>query len=591
MDDPQFRRALDDGLAAHRAGDLLRALASYRAALQLDPQDAEALSLYGLALTHLGRPHEAVSLLRFAVEREPLESGFKLNLATCELALGHADSALGLLQAMPSAVRERDGPRALTCEALVARADWSGLYATAASWSAAQPDAPQAWRHLSRASFELGRHADAAKAYAALLQRIAPTAAELTAYAGICLHALDLDAAERALGQAEAIDPQYPPFAANRALLAMYRGDFPRAQAYAQQCVRIDPDNVPAYSILSRLNGGALSPSQLQAVTSVARAPDAALDRRIPAAFVAAHAHDAQGEVAVAFAAYQAAHALAIERDTREGRRYDPAAAKQRMQRIIDWTARLPRSFTSPSRVRPIFVVGMPRSGTTLIESVLAAHSCVFAGGERVAMRQLLQGLLDAQAPEAFDAALAARWSLAYLGGLTVPGNPTHLTDKHPLNFEAVGLIAQLFPEASIVHVRRDPMETGLSIYRQEFNKLWTFAHRFQDIAHHYALYAQLMAHWERVLPDRVLTVQYETFVAQFDASARELVEHCGLAWEPQSLEFQTTERAISTFSAVQVRGPVKSGNGRASRYASQLSELRTALEEAGIDLRTGALR
>ena len=141
-----------------------------------------------------------------------------------------------------------------------------------------------------------------------------------------------------------------------------------------------------------------------------------------------------------------------------------------------------------------------------------------------------------------------------------------------------------MLPNAVIVHVRRNPVETCLSIYRQEFNKNWTLAHRLADIADYYARYAQLVAHWERVLPGRLVTIQYEDFVADFANAAPRLVQACGLDWEPQCLEFQKSPRAIVTFSTVQARSEVALGNGRAQK-------LREASPAVGCDARGGGRR
>jgi hypothetical protein len=153
-----------------------------------------------------------------------------------------------------------------------------------------------------------------------------------------------------------------------------------------------------------------------------------------------------------------------------------------------------------------------------------------------------------------------------------------------------VGLIARLFPAAKIVHVRRNPLETGLSIFRHEFTKFWPFAHRLEDIGHFYGQYAQLVAHWERVLPERFVTIQYEDLATDFAARAPALVPACGLAWEAQCLNFQTAQRAISTFSAVQAREPVSLRNGKAERYRRHLDVLADALRAGHVDLTTGAL-
>ena len=237
---------------------------------------------------------------------------------------------------------------------------------------------------------------------------------------------------------------------------------------------------------------------------------------------------------------------------------------------------------------RPIFVVGMPRSGTTLIESVLGAHSRVFACGERPALRQILRVLLSSNQ---VDERTLQDWAKLYFRDLPKLGAADHVTDKHPRNLEAAGLIARMLPNAVIVNVRRNPVETCLSVYRQEFNKHWTFTHDLADIADYYGRYAQLAAHWERTLPDRFITVQYEDFVANFASAAPRLVQACGLSWEPQCLEFQKTPRAIATFSTVQARSAVALGNGRAQKYRNHLGPLLAALEAAGIDLETGAIR
>jgi hypothetical protein len=141
-----------------------------------------------------------------------------------------------------------------------------------------------------------------------------------------------------------------------------------------------------------------------------------------------------------------------------------------------------------------------------------------------------------------------------------------------------------------ILHVRRDPLETLLSIWRQEFAKSWAFTHRLEDLGHYYGEYARLMAHWERVLPGRLITLRYEDFAADLSAAAPRLLEACGLDWEPQVLGYASLERPIATFSAVDARGPVAVRRGRAARYAAHLAPLVDSLRAAGVDPTTGEL-
>lgn len=592
-----FAETMEKGVTAHRAGRFDEALACYRAALAIQPNDAEAASLCGLALVHAGEPEKALPLLVSAVKLEPGQLGFRVNLAEGFAQAGNADRALheltAVLAADPKHARARHRFLALSSELLIARRDWSTLYSTATAWTLMQPQSPEAWRVAARAGFEQGRLGEATQSFARVLGLIQPTSDDLATYASLCLHALNVEDARKALDDATALDPDNATVLATRALLLMYLGHFEEAESCCRRSLARDASYAPAYTTLSRLRRGNLEDTDLKAVTEITVGPNTPLDYRISAAFAVAHARDARGETDAAFAGYEHAHALALERDRLEGRGYDAAQADKRAERILELTGgSWPEQAAAVSGTpRPIFIVGMPRSGTTLIESVLAAHSRVLACGERPTMQRILREYLALhEAQRSPDERTLQEWAKAYFAELPDLAAADHSTDKHPLNFEAAGLITRLFPHAVIVHVRRNPVETCLSLYRQEFNKLWTFAHRLADIGHHYGHYARLVAHWERALPGRFVTIQYEDFVTSFERAAPELVQACGLAWEPQCLQFQSTPRAIVTFSTVQAREPVKLGNGRAKRYERHLAPLVDALNRAGVDLTTGAL-
>jgi len=595
MSKAAFIETLERGVSAHQAGRLDDALKAYRAALELQPNDAEAASLCGLALLHSGKSEEAMLLLQHAVDREPGQSGYRLNLAEGLAQTGKADRALvelGLIIAVePTNAQALSRFYALESEGLLARREWPKLYANGAAWTKAEPNSPAAWRTLSRGAFEDGRLLEAAAAFARALSFGKPTAADFTAHAGLCLKAFELRAAGISLDQAEALDPDFPPMLATRASMLMYTGRFAEAETYARRCLQQRPDFVPAYATLSRLRNGALDAAEVRALYEIARRGEVFPDNRITAMFTIANAHDARGDFNSAFATYQGAHALAFERDKVEHRSQDLAKDAARVEQIARVSQTLPEIAPPGNAPRPIFIVGMPRSGTTLIEAVLGAHSRVFACGERPAMRQILRVMLGVlQAERTIDAAMLQDWAKFYFRDLPNIGSADHVTDKHPRNFEAAGLIARMLPNAVILHVRRNPVETCLSVYRHEFNKQWSFTHDLGDIAGYYRRYAQLAAHWERTLPGRFVTVQYEDFVNNFETAAPQLVQACGLGWEPQCFEFQKMPQAIATFATVQVRGPVVLGNGRAQKYRQHLGPLVAALEAAGIDLETGAV-
>jgi tetratricopeptide (TPR) repeat protein len=592
-----FIEALERGVTAHQAGRLDDALTSYRAALELRPNDPEASSLCGLALLHSGKGEEAMPLLQRAVDAEPGRSGYRLNFAEGLAQTGKADRAmvqLGLIIATePTNVAALGRFYTLESDALIARRDWHKLYRNGIAWTKVDPKAMLAWRTLARGALEEGRLNEAVSAFARFLTLTKPTAADFTAYASLCLRALYVDTALKAFDRAEELDPALPQMLAQRALVSMYLGRFTEAETYCRRCLQQKPDFMPAYTTLSRLRRGALDDADLQQLNELARRNDVDPDQRITAIFAIANAHDARGEIDTAFAAYQAAHRMAIERDTLEQRSHDLTPDLARIQSIVELWERLPEIAQPASAPRPIFIVGMPRSGTTLIEAVLGAHSRVFACGDRPAMRRILRSPrgLDQIEPAAYENTLQ-NWAKDYFRDLPEDlRGADHITDKHPRNFEAAGLIARMLPNAVIVHVRRNPLETCLSIYRQEFDKNWTVAHRLTDIAGYYVRYARLMAHWERVLPGRFIAIQYEDFVADFASAAPRLVQACGLAWESQCLEFQKSPRAIVTFSSVLARSEVVNGNGRAQRYRKHLEPLIAALEAAGVDPDTGALK
>ena len=195
----------------------------------------------------------------------------------------------------------------------------------------------------------------------------------------------------------------------------------------------------------------------------------------------------------------------------------------------------------SPDPV-PIFIVGMPRSGTTLVESIIGAHSKVLACGERQEMRSIMQEFVS-MAPASGMSGVAEpirqRWRDAFWRELPDLRGATAVTDKNPWNFDALPIILALFPHARVIHVRRDPVETALSVYRNEFPKFVSFANRLEDIGHYYGEYSRLMGHWNAILGERFLTVDYEDLVADFANVAPGLLRFCGLEWEDGCRDFE----------------------------------------------------
>jgi len=263
---------------------------------------------------------------------------------------------------------------------------------------------------------------------------------------------------------------------------------------------------------------------------------------------------------------------------------YDPAIDERRMAAAAAafsaGSLRRRRGAGDPSN-RPIFIVGMPRSGTTLVEQILASHPQVHAGGESPAIENLAMEL-GAACPGALPSVAARIPELAqrYLRMTTPAGPAARTTDKMPYNFLHVGLIHALLPNARIVHCMRDPLDTCISCY----SKLFTFGHEFTydlvELGRYYRSYAGLMDHWRSVIPpDCLLDVRYEDVVDDLEGEARRLVDFCRLPWTEACTRFHDTRRIVRTASLHQVRQPIyRSSLRRWTTFGAGLACLQDAI-------------
>jgi len=292
---------------------------------------------------------------------------------------------------------------------------------------------------------------------------------------------------------------------------------------------------------------------------------------------------------------YEAAFAWYRQGNELKAMRYDGPASRKWFDNLMlnfspERMAALPKASIPTSL--PVFILGMPRSGTSLVEQILASHPQVYGAGELDLVKETAVALpktlhtgvpypfcLQALHQEAVEE-LSRQYqeSLLRLAG----DRPVvHVTDKMPHNFMQVGLIRLLFPEAPIIHCRRDPLDNCLSIYFQDFSGLHPYSYNLGDLGHYYCLYERLMAHWSDTLGITMFEVGYEEMVADHEAMSRKIIDHCGLAWDNRCLEFHKTNRLVNTASYQQVREPIyKKSAGRWQNYAKHLQPL---IESLGI--------
>ena len=240
---------------------------------------------------------------------------------------------------------------------------------------------------------------------------------------------------------------------------------------------------------------------------------------------------------------------------------------------------------------RPIFIVGMPRSGTTLTEQIISSHPSVYGAGELNLFSQAIHHVAEelqtsgreVRYPGFFRDLTGEQLRSVgerYLASIAeIENESAHVTDKMPHNFRSLGLIALAFPNATLIHCRRDPIDTCLSCWQQNFAMPHTYSTDLSDLGHHYREYERLMDHWRAILGERLYEIQYEDLVADQETKSRELIAHCGLEWDDRCLEFNTQKRQVKTASVVQVRqGIYTSSISKWRPYAPYLGELFEAL-------------
>ncbi|WP_120717459.1 tetratricopeptide repeat-containing sulfotransferase family protein [Tsuneonella amylolytica] len=386
---------------------------------------------------------------------------------------------------------------------------------------------------------------------------------------------------EEARAMLDALPPTLPSpvaYAYTRGTTATNLGRLDEAREWLRRAVAADPASGQSWLALSMLG-------KLEAEDSTQLRKAAAAIRTAPpleqAAWLYAtgRTHDTEGETAKATAAFSEGAALmAAERPYNHAAAAADAAAAR-----AGWTAEaiaaLASNTTAAARRAPIFVTGLPRSGTTLVEQILGSHSAVAGGGELGLMRILVQEVGGR------DADRYRRWLaddchcaddlvtlFDHLADQAVPG-PGRLIDKSLGTSRDLGLISAILPAAPIVWLRRDPLDCAFSAYTTWFQSGQEWSWSLPAIARHFMLEDALHAHWARHLEGRVLTVHYSALVDRPEDTIAAILAHCDLAPEPACFRPHEADRAVITASAAQVRQPInKAGVGRSSRYADLLA-------------------
>jgi tetratricopeptide (TPR) repeat protein len=448
-----------------------------------------------------------------------------------------------------------------------------------------EPDLPDSWYNLGFLQRHARQYEAALQSYDEALRRGVSEPEEVHLNRAVILsdHLASPDEAEAELEAALKLNSGYVPALLNLGNLHEDRGNRGAAEKAYRRALDVAPDDALALSRLAGVVDGK-SPAAMEVVERIRRAIASAGNpgERADLGFALGRLLDARGDYDAAFEAYAAANLASRESFAPGLPGYDRDAHSRFVDRLIaafPETARaLPRSADEhATRYDQVFICGMFRSGSTLVEQVLASHSHVVAGGELDVVPMLAARIQDY--PEAVGDAPEAtvdQWRKLYREASSpFRRDAALLTDKRPDNFLHIGLIKTLFPDAKIVHTRRDRLDNLLSLYFLHLNPRMAYALDLQDAAHWYAEHERLMAHWKRLYPNDIFDLDYDELVRESRPTLERLLHFLGLDWEDGLLDFHRSESAVRTASVWQVREPIHArSSGRWRNYSKQIGKV-----------------
>jgi tetratricopeptide (TPR) repeat protein len=458
-----------------------------------------------------------------------------------------------------------------------------------------EPRDPHLLIHRAQCLLVLGRLPEARDAATLARRHAAPNANLLSAIGGVFNRVNDYSSALDAYDAAVTLAPANAQILFNRAAIRRYVGELAQAESDYDRVIAANPSDYEAYLNRSDLRTQSAAENhvaELEATLARGAAPQGEVFLR----YALAKEYEDLEDYARSFA-----HLRRGARIRRQHLRYDVAVDVA----TVDWIIEaFPHPESQAPHVTanracaeaPIFIVGLPRSGSTLIDRILGSHSQVHSAGELHAFAMALVDAVrrhsgESSLPRQELVARSAQLDFAALGlnylKLASSGVPPSLrfTDKMPLNYLYLGLIRRALPNAKIIHISRAPMAAGYAMYKMLFQDGYPFSYDLTELGKYYVAYRRLMDHWRKVMPGAILDLTYEALVADQVGETRKVLEYCGLEWQDACADFHLNATAATTASASQVRRPIYGASVSQWRhYAKELAELSDVLRADGID-------
>jgi len=544
------------GIANGMLGEHSAAEQAFRQILKLAPGHPDANNNLGLSLEAQGRSEQAIEFFSKAVALAPDNPGFVFNFANALESLGKLEQA-------------------------------RVYYEKAISLA---PDYAEAFCNLGNVLQELGNRHEAVAAFEkaiALDDDFVRDYPQVYINLGNALQAIGQDeAAARAYQRAVDIRPDYAPAFNSLGNALLQQNRRPEAVKVLRQALTLNPGYTMAYRNLVDSTKYTEPDADVEAMLKLYTDPATRSDAKMDLAFALGKVYADLKDDARSFEFYATGNRLkreSLDYDIERDRKFFAAIREVFNPDFIRRYSHIGQQDTAP-----IFILGMPRSGTSLVEQILASHSQVYGAGElddmRIATDRACAVMAD-RYPLALtqlgETGLAAIGS-TYLARLhAYAPDAQRISDKMPHNFLYLGLIHLLFPRARIIHCRRNPMDNALSIYKVLFNTGHSYAYDLAELGEYFRLYQELMEYWRQLLPGAFYDLSYETLVGDQEVQTRCLLEYCELPWEDACLEFHRNRRAVRTASLVQVRQPMHANSvGGWARFAEQLQPFIAALRD-----------
>ncbi len=563
------------GYLAYLTGDLQVAIQYWRQAVAITPKNPLIFSQIGAAYRKLGDLSSAKTYHLKALTLDSQNPMVRNNLGNTLRDLGEGEAAGEHFEA---AVR-------LAPDYAEAHANLGNVHRDNEDWPAAEacyrravelkPDYADAWCDLGNTLTDLERVDEAIDCFRQSI-KVNPNFAPAYLNLSSSLQRKGrLDGTEDLLIKALQLDPNLPEAWSAVGSTLHQQGRDEEAVGHLRKALEMKPELTTPYLALAGIQSVGLRDDDITQLLRLLESGELPENKQSDAHFALARAYEARKDFDPAFE-----HVMVANRIDRKKINFSAEDNRRFIDRSIElfnrdfFNARTDFGVTSD---RPILVLGLPRSGTTLVEQILASHPAVHGAGELIDFPDVMLGipkLIDEQVPFPdnalkLDSAMSRTLGERYLELLDKrDSSHPRITDKLPFNFRQLGLFRLCLPNAKIIHCRRDPRDIAVSCFFIKFTKPISFAYDLDDFANYYRDYVRLMEHWHELFPETILDLKYEDLVSDQEAKSRQLIEFCGLLWDDNCLNFHENKREVKTASSWQVRQPVyKTSMERWRRY------------------------